>query len=182
MSPKRAWLPVSLSSIVARPMLRTLFAAFLALAVAVPPVVAQEPAAPQPGAQPAPQGEGKISLVDRSDLIHPIRSPQERLTMTVNSSVILMLEKNIPRVQVNNPELLTITPLSAKQVQLHAKKTGFTKVSVWDEDNKIYTIDVSVLADTRELTDLLRQEFPSAAITVRPTAAGVVLGGFVDRA
>ncbi len=121
-------------------------------------------------------------MVDNSDMIRPIRSAQERLNMTVNGSVILVLEKNIPRVQVDNPELLTITPLSAKQVQLHAKKAGPTKVTLWDEDNHIYTVDVAVYGDTRELTELLKSEFPSAAITVRPTAAGVVLGGFVDRA
>ena len=102
--------------------------------------------------------------------------------MTVNSSIILMTEKNIPRVQVDNPELLTLTRLSARQVQVHAKKTGLTKVTLWDEENNVYTVDVSIYGDTRELTELLRAEFPGAAITVRPTAAGVVLGGFVDRA
>ena len=79
------------------------------------------PAAP---GSPQPAAEGKVQLVDNSDLIRPIRSAQERVNMTVNGSVILMTEKNIPRVQVDNPELLTITPLSAKQVQLHAKKAG----------------------------------------------------------
>ena len=76
------------------------------------------------GGSTAQQTEGKLHLVDNSDLIRPIRQAQERVNMTVNGSVILMTEQNIPRVQVDNPELLTITPLSARQVQIHAKKTG----------------------------------------------------------
>ena len=59
-------------------------------------------------------------------LIRYIRKEQERVEMIVNTSLILSLDKNIPRLQVDNPELLTLTPLSAKQVQIHAKKTGIT--------------------------------------------------------
>ncbi len=177
MSPKRAGLLDSLSWICGRLMPLPLLAAWL---LAVPIC---RPAAAQPAAQPATQQpDGKIRLVDNSDLIHPIRSAQERVNMTVNGSIILMTQQNIPRVQVENPDLLTLTPLSARQVQMHAKKAGFTKVTLWDEENHVYTIDVSIYGDTRELTELLRAEFPAAAITVRPTSAGVVLGGFVDRA
>ena len=169
MSPKRSGLLDSLPWISGRLMLVPLLAAWLSAALICRPAAAQ-------------QSDGKINLVDNSDLIHPIRSAQERVNMTVNASIILMTEQNIPRVQVANPDLLTLTPLSARQVQLHAKKAGITKVTLWDEENHVYTVDVSVYGDTRELTELLRAEFPGAAITVRPTAAGVVLGGFVDRA
>ncbi len=175
MSPKRAGLPCSLPRIIGRLMLLPLLAAWLTAVPICRPCSSQQPA-PQTAGQPA------LQLVDNSDLIRPIRSPQERVNMTLNSSIILVTELNIPRVQVDNPELLTLTPLAAKQVQVHAKKTGMTEVTLWDEDNHVYTVDVSVYGDTRELTELLKSEFPGAAITVRPTAAGVVLGGFVDRA
>jgi pilus assembly protein CpaC len=179
MFPKRAGLLASLSRPLCRLMILPLLAASLPcewlcqMAAAQPPDLRQSAA----GAE-----AGKISLVDNSDLLRPIRSAQERVNMTINSSVILVLEKNIPRCQVDNPDLLTLTPLSARQVQVHAKKTGMTEVTLWDEDNHVYTVDVSIYGDTRELNELLRSEFPGAAITVRPTAAGVVLGGFVDRA
>ena len=172
MSPKRAGLLDSLPRISGKLMLLPLLAAWLLAVPVCRPATAQ---------QQQPEG-GRVNLVDNSDLIHPIRSAQERVNMTVNSSIILMMEQNIPRVQVANPDLLTLTPLSARQVQVHAKKTGITKVTLWDEENHVFTVDISIYGDTRELTELLRAEFPGAAITVRPTAAGVVLGGFVDRA
>ena len=173
MFPKRDGLLDSLPRISGRLMLLPLLAAWLSVVPVCRPAAAQAP--------PAAEGQ-ELSLVDNSDLIHPVRSAQERVNMTVNASIILMTEKNIPRMQVANPDLLTLTPLSPRQVQIHAKKTGITKVTLWDEDNHVFTVDVSVYGDTRELTELLRAEFPGAAITLRPTAAGVVIGGFVDRA
>ncbi|HEY1783959.1 MAG TPA: pilus assembly protein N-terminal domain-containing protein [Pirellulales bacterium] len=169
MSPTRDGLFDSLPRISGRLMLLAALAAWLSAVPVCRLAAAQHP-------------ESRSSLIDNSDLIHPIRSDQERVNMTVNSSIILMMESNIPRVQVANPELLTLTPLSARQVQVHAKKTGMTKVTLWDEDNRVFSVDISIYGDTRELTELLQAEFPGAAITVRPTAAGVVLGGFVDRA
>ncbi|HEX4143656.1 MAG TPA: pilus assembly protein N-terminal domain-containing protein [Pirellulales bacterium] len=170
MSPKRDGLLDSLPRICSRSVLLPLLAAWLLTAPICRSAVALQP-----------EG-GRVNLVDNSDLIHPIRSAQERVNMTVNSSIILMMEKNVPRVQVGNPDLLTLTPLSARQVQVHAKATGITKVTLWDEENRVFTVEVSIYGDTRELTELLKAEFPGAAITVRPTAAGVVLGGTVDRA
>ena len=72
---------------------------------------------------------------------------QDRVDMVVNSSLILALDHNIPRLQVDNPDLLTVTPLSATQVQLHAKKTGITNVSLWDDKNQIYTVEVSITGE-----------------------------------
>ena len=78
-------------------------------------------------------------------------SSSDKLELTTNTSRILTLDKNIPRVQVNNPELLAVTPLSANQVQISAKKAGVTQVNLWDEDGKIHTVDVLIYGDAREL-------------------------------
>ena len=59
-------------------------------------------------------------------IIRRISQESGRLEITTNSSRILTLDKQIPRVQVNNPELVAVTPLSATQVQISAKKPGVT--------------------------------------------------------
>jgi pilus assembly protein CpaC len=82
---------------------------------------------------------------------------------------------------VSNPEILTLTPLSPNQFQISAKKPGVTQVNLWDEKQQIYTIDVIITGDARELTTLLASEFPTAAIKVRPVSNGVLLSGTVDR-
>src|SRR5690242_16493658 len=65
-------------------------------------------------------------------LIYKVSGTNDKLELTTNTSRILTLDKNIPRVQVNNPELLAVTPLSANQVQISAKKAGVTQVNLWD--------------------------------------------------
>jgi pilus assembly protein CpaC len=118
---------------------------------------------------------------DSASVIRKISGRSEKLELTTNSSRILTLEKNIPRVQVNNPELVAVTPLSATDVQISAKKAGVTQVNLWDEDGNIHTIDVLIYGDARELTVALQTQFPHSTIRVYRYSESLVLTGFVDR-
>ena len=89
--------------------------------------------------------------------------------------------RRIPQAQVNNPDIVQLTPLSPNQIQLSAKKTGVTQVNLWDEKGQIYSVDVIVFGDARELTMLLRSEFPHCSLRVRPISGGVLISGFVDQ-
>ncbi len=117
-----------------------------------------------------------------ASIIHRITAANERQQMVVNTSRILTLDRKIPQAQVNNPEILDLTPLSPTEVQLAAKKPGVTQVNLWDEDNKIYTVDVIVYGDTRELELILAEQFPNASLKVRGYADSVLVSGFVDHA
>lgn len=119
--------------------------------------------------------------LDGSSVIRKISERNEKLELTTNSSRILKLEKNIPRVQVNNPELLAVTPLSATDVQISAKKAGVTQVNLWDEDGNIHTVDVMIYGDARELSNALQTQFPHSSIRVYRYSESLVLTGFVDR-
>src|SRR5262245_61421687 len=99
-------------------------------------------------------------------LIFKLSGANEKLELTTNTSRILTLDKNIPRVQVNNPELLAVTPLSATQVQISAKKAGVTQVNLWDEDGVIHTVDVLVYGDVAELQVALQTQFPNSSVKV----------------
>ena len=102
--------------------------------------------------------------------------------MTVNSSRILTLDQPIPRMVVGNPELIQATPLSPNEVQIFAKKVGATQVNLFTEKGQIYSVDCIIYGDVRQLTDLLKVEFPTANISVKAIAEGhVLLTGFVDR-
>ena len=114
-------------------------------------------------------------------LEYKIRPGSQRISMTVNSSKILTLEgKQIPRALVNNPELLNAIAISANQLQLSGLKTGVTQVNLWDENGELYSIDVIVSGDAKELELLLESEFPNAPLKVRQLATSVVLSGWVD--
>jgi pilus assembly protein CpaC len=114
-------------------------------------------------------------------VIRKISELSEKLELTTNTSRILTLDKPIPRVQVNNPELLAVTPLSATQVQVSAKKAGVTQVNLWDEEGNIHTVDVLIYGDARELQVALQTQFPHSSIKVYRYSESLVLNGFVDR-
>ena len=118
---------------------------------------------------------------DSDSVVRKISGLSDKLELTTNSSRILTLDKNIPRVQVNNPELLAVTPLSATQVQISAKKAGVTQVNLWDDTGAIHTIDVQIYGDARELTAALQTQFPNSTIKVYRYSESLVLTGFVDR-
>ncbi len=115
-------------------------------------------------------------------ILFKVRAANERLEMTIHSSRLLTLEMKIPRAQVSNPDLLDLTPISANQLQIYAKKTGVTQVNLWDEQGNIHAIDVVINGDPRELALTLQALFPTSSIKVYPTATGVALSGYVDRA
>ena len=133
--------------------------------------LAAEPVAPRLQAEGNPTS-GPVVHIDRSS---------EKLAITVNSSRILTFQHRIPDIAVNNPDLLTVTPLSPTQIQVSAKKPGVTQVNVWDEKHQIYSIDVVITGDARELTELLSSQFPNATVKVVPVASGVLISGYVDR-
>src|SRR6187401_143013 len=116
-----------------------------------------------------------------SSVIRKISGLSEKLELTTNTSRILTLDKNIPRVQVNNPDLLAVTPLSATQVQISAKKAGVTQVNLWDDEGKVHSVDVMIYGDVRELEVALQTQFPHASIRVFRYSESLVLAGFVDR-
>ncbi len=113
-------------------------------------------------------------------IIRKIERPSDRLEMIVKSSRMLTLEKRIPKALVNNPDIVELYPRSANQLQIVAKNTGFTQVNIWDEDDRIYTIDVFVTGDARELAAHLKQQFPRASLKVVPIADSVIINGSVD--
>ncbi len=108
-----------------------------------------------------------------------INGPAQRLEMVVATSRILTLEYKIPRLLVNNPEVVRATPISPNQVQLSALHAGVTQLNVWDENETLYTVDVVVTPDGRQLQMLIQAEFPDANVRVRPLANSVYLSGYV---
>ena len=111
-----------------------------------------------------------------------VKGVDDHLKMVVNSSRFLTLDKKIPQVQVNNPDVLDVMPISPNQVQISAKRTGVTQVNLWGEDKRIYTVNVVVTGDAAELTEILRELFPKTSLTIVPVNGNsVVISGYVDQ-
>lgn len=116
-----------------------------------------------------------------NSLEYKIRPGSQRVSMYVNSTKILTLEgAQIPRALVDNPDLVNAIAISPNQIQLSGLKAGVTRINLWDENAKQYTLDVIVYGDAKELELLLETEFPNASLRVRPLASSVVISGWVD--
>ena len=127
------------------------------------------------------QAKPLVGSMVLNPVIHRLSEASEHQEMTVNTSRILTLDARIPQAQVNNPDIVELTPLSPNQIQLSAKKPGATQVNLWDEKGQIYSVNVMVFGDARELTMLLQSEFPHCSLHVRPITGGVLISGFVNQ-
>src|SRR4051812_3167531 len=136
----------------------------LGIALAAPAAAsAQEPAAP-PGV--------KYTVLGQAD----------RLTMTVNTSRILEFPFDVPKVMVNNKDLVNLIPLTARSIQVSALKQGTTQLNVWSSDDKITSIDIIINGDVQELEGILRTEFPEASLRLRTLNSSLHISGFVPKA
>jgi pilus assembly protein CpaC len=128
------------------------------------------------------RGQIAVSAADAPPgVTYQVSEKAQRLEMIINTSRILTMSAKVPKVQVENPETVRLTPLSPNEIQISALKSGVTTVNIWDEFNKIHQISVIVTPDARELELLLEQQFPNSSLHVRPLASRVVLSGYVDR-
>lgn len=123
---------------------------------------------------------GPIRLTSgESTVSHNISQSIERLEMLVKSSRILTLEERIPKFQVQNEEVLGATPVSQNQIQIFAKAPGTTQLNLWDTNEKLYTVDVIVLADAREVEGILSSQLPFASLKVMPVSNSAIVSGSV---
>ncbi|MBI1903171.1 MAG: type II and III secretion system protein family protein [Planctomycetia bacterium] len=117
---------------------------------------------------------------ETESIIKRISGDANRLEMTFPSSRILTLEKKIKEAIVDNPEVVDVKPLAANKLQVVAKKSGFTTITLKDEDEDFHTIELLVMGDVRELLAKLRAQGIGAKIKAIPLATKVVLAGTVD--
>jgi pilus assembly protein CpaC len=114
-----------------------------------------------------------------STVNHQVSQNVERLEMLVKSSRILTLEDRIPRFQVHNEQIVGATPVSQNQIQIFAKAPGTTQLNLWDTNDKLYTVDVTVMGDAREVEGILASLLPMASLRVLPINEACVVSGTV---
>jgi len=108
-----------------------------------------------------------------------VRSEFESIEIVVGSSRLITMPFSIPRVVVEDPSILSATPLSKDQILIRALQAGVTAIGIFDENERSYTVEVSVVSDVRQLQAVLNHTFPTANIVVRPLKDTVILTGTV---
>jgi len=128
---------------------------------------------------PQPAGGQNAASLASASVDHTVTQSVERMDMIVKSSRVLSLADRIPRFQVHNEEVLGATPISESQIQIFAKNPGTTQINLWDTQDKLYTIDVTVVADAREVEGILSSQLPLASLRVTPVRESAILSGHV---
>jgi pilus assembly protein CpaC len=118
-----------------------------------------------------------------SDLAQQLRvtKANQRLELSVNTSRVLTLDNKIPRLYVSNPEVLRAAPISPNQIQISGLQAGLAQLNLWDDKGALFTVDVVVVRDVKELLELLRTEFPEANLRVRLLNKAIYITGYVPR-
>lgn len=122
------------------------------------------------------QGAKQISA---SAVNYNVTQSVEQLQMIVKSSRILTLDKPIPKFQVQNEQILSANPISRNQIQISALTPGITQLNMWDSDETLYTVDVIISADAREVEGILATQFPGSNLKVTAISKGAVVSGTV---
>lgn len=122
----------------------------------------------------------RLTSTTNASISHDISLSVDRFEMLVKSSRILTLPSDrIPRFQVHNEQVLGAEPISQNEIQIYAKSPGTTQVNLWDTEEKLYTIDITVREDARELEGILGLELPFASLKVTPINNAAILSGTV---
>jgi len=132
--------------------------AFVLVLLSAPPAALADPPAPAE----------KLQIISH----HP-------LTMTVNTRQPVILPVKAPRVYVQDPSILTVTAESPQQLMVIARQAGTTQLFIWESANAVRTLEITVLAHSQILQNVLSQHFPELAVEVHDIRGGVTLMGTV---
>jgi len=126
-------------------------------------------------------GQAGIESNAAGGLFFNLDGPNRRLNLIANSTRVLTLQHRFKRVHVDNPQVISATPLSGNTLQVAGLRPGITRLSIVDERDQIRTITIVVQADAEQLRMVLEEHFPTASLAVSPLPNGVILTGTVDQ-
>ena len=152
------------------------------LVIGTGPVLAQGPGSAQRPAQaPAslPPDQGPAAASHDLDPVFHVVASDTKLSIIQLQSRTLQFSKRIEVVDGHNPEILNVTPVSPTQIRVRAETTGVTAMTVKDESGAIFTLEIFVEGDVRELKAYLVRLFPGSAIDVVSLRDSIVLRGWV---
>ena len=105
---------------------------------------------------------------------------RQSIQMVISTSREITADRPFKQVRIQNPNVITALPLTGgNRLQISAMTTGVTQVDLVGADDSVYSIEVMVLGDVRELEAILRQVFPGTHLVVTPIQKGCIISGYV---
>ena len=126
----------------------------------------------------------------RNTLVVLIAHKQSNLTMIEKSSRILSFGNRIKTVDGFDPAVLKVSTISdperpeandPRKIRIQALAAGVTTLAIVDENNELFTIEVLVSGDTKQLEAIIKRAFPDASVQAIKVKDSVLLLGWVNQ-
>lgn len=118
-----------------------------------------------------------------SSPVYRIRDSRNELTLTEKFSSFIEHTARIRRVMDFDEAVITVQPveLTPTQIRVYAMSPGVTTITLTDELNRTYSIEVFVQGDVRALEAYIRRKYPNDTITIDEISdTAVRLDGWVS--
>ena len=116
-----------------QPTSRSVLSCLALLAVLASSLPAQQPVQPDP-VQPAPV-QTQIAL-------------RQQLKLPVGGQCPVISPNDIPRVLIQDPDIVTVVPRTPRELMVIARQPGQTVIYIWESENTVRRLDTVVYSST----------------------------------
>ncbi|MEL6825670.1 MAG: type II and III secretion system protein family protein [Pseudomonadota bacterium] len=103
------------------------------------------------------------------------------LSIGVDKSIIVDLDRPAADVIITNPEIADATVQTAKRIIFRGVVAGQTNAFIFDNRGRpLLNLEISVAADTTEINAMLKRYVPGARVTVEGANENLIISGTVD--
>ena len=104
----------------------------------------------------------------------------EDLRLTVGKSVVIDYPSDIRQISTSNPDILDASPVTTREILLHAKGLGSATMVVWAKTGERMFYNVTVDLNLDPLRKILRDSFPNEQINPDSSRDALSLNGNVS--
>jgi pilus assembly protein CpaC len=104
----------------------------------------------------------------------------EDLRLTVGKSVVIDYPSDIRQISTSNPDILDASPVTTREILLHAKGLGSATMVVWAKTGERMFYNVTVDLNLDPLRKILRDSFPNEQINPDSSRDALSLNGKVS--
>jgi pilus assembly protein CpaC len=104
----------------------------------------------------------------------------EDLRLTVGKSVVIDYPSDVRQISTSNPDILDASPVTTREILLHAKGLGSATMVVWAKTGERMFYNVTVDMNLDPLRKILRDSFPNEQINPDSSRDALSLNGKVS--
>ena len=124
-----------------------------------------------------------VAKATPAELVLHAKQIRARLTVPIDQSRMLRVERPFGELNVGNREVAEVQPLSNASIYILGKRIGTTNLTILDANGGVVgVIDVEVSYDVDSLRSRIAELLPTEHIRVRPSGDSIALSGVVSSA